>query len=87
MVGKKQFGDEEPLCETVKRNVARYFKDLNGQEPANLHELVLSQVERPLLEIVLREARGNISKAAQILGINRATLRTKLKKYELNISK
>ena len=85
MVEKNQHGDEEPLCEAVKRSVDRYFKDLNGQEPANLHGLVLSQVERPLLEIVLREARGNISKAAQILGINRATLRTKLKKYELNI--
>ena len=87
MLEKNKFKGEEPLCEAVKRNVDRYFKDLNGQEPANLHELVLSQVERPLLEIVLREAKGNISKAAQILGINRATLRTRLKKYELSINK
>ena len=87
MVDKNKFQGEEPLCDVVKRSVDRYFKDLNGQEPANLHELVLSQVERPLLEIVLREARGNISKAAQILGINRATLRRRLKKYELGINK
>ena len=75
---------EPPLCELVRSSLQRYFEDLNGQPPAELYELVIAQVERPLLEVVMRETRGNISKAAHVLGINRATLRTKLHKYGLN---
>jgi Fis family transcriptional regulator len=75
----------EPLCELVAHSLERYFQDLNGQPPAELYEFVIAQVERPLLEIVLRETRGNISRAAQILGINRATLRTRLNKYGMKI--
>jgi Fis family transcriptional regulator len=75
---------EQPLAELVRTSLERYFSDLNGQPPAELYELVITQVERPLLEIVMRETRGNISRAAQVLGINRATLRTRLHKYGLN---
>ena len=75
---------EQPLTALVKRALNRYFADLKGQPPAQLYELVVRQVEQPLLEIVMRETRGNISKAAQVLGINRATLRKKLHKYGLN---
>jgi len=75
---------DEPLCELVKKSLDRYFKDLNGQPAAELYELVISQVERPLLEIVMRETRGNVSRAAQMLGMNRGTLRTRLNKYGLN---
>ena len=74
---------EQPLTEMVRCSLERYFKDLNGQPPADLYDLVVRQVERPLLEIVMREMRGNISKAAQVLGINRATLRSRLIKYGL----
>ncbi|MCB1749022.1 MAG: Fis family transcriptional regulator [Gammaproteobacteria bacterium] len=74
---------EQPLCELVRDSLERYFADLNGEDPVNLHELVISQVERPLLEVVLRETRGNISRAAQLLGMNRATLRARLNKYQL----
>lgn len=76
-------GADQPLCELVRESIERYFADLNGEEPVNLHDLVISQVERPLLEIVLRETRGNISRAAQLLGMNRATLRTRLNKYHI----
>jgi Fis family transcriptional regulator len=48
-----------------------------------LYELILSQVEKPLFESVLKNTRGNLSKAAQVLGMNRGTLRTRLKKYGL----
>lgn len=72
---------ELPLAELVRRSLERYFEDLNGQPAAGLYELVVAQVERPLLELVMRQSRGNLSKAAQVLGINRATLRTKLQKY------
>lgn len=78
---------DEPLCETVKKSLDRYFRDLNGQPAAELYDLVISQVERPLLETVMRETRGNVSRAAQILGMNRGTLRTRLNKYGLNINK
>ena len=74
---------EAPLAEAVRRSLQRYFEDLNGQPAAGLYELVIAEVERPLLEMVMRESRGNLSKAAQALGINRATLRTKLHKYGL----
>ena len=75
---------DQPLCELVQHSLEQYFADLNGQQPAGLYELVLAQVERPLLEVVMRETRGNISRAAQLLGINRATLRTRLNKYGLS---
>lgn len=74
---------EQPLAHQVRASLQRYFEDLNGQPAAELYELVMAQVEKPLLEIVMRETRGNITKAAQVLGINRATLRTKLNKYGL----
>ncbi|MEX2480511.1 MAG: helix-turn-helix domain-containing protein [Gammaproteobacteria bacterium] len=75
---------EQPLCEMVRNSLDRYFADLNGEPPANLYELVIAQVERPLLERVMQETRGNISRAAQLLGMNRATLRTRLNKHGLN---
>jgi Fis family transcriptional regulator len=75
--------DSTPLCTLVERSVAGYFDRLNGEKPAELYELVLSQVERPLLEVTMRATRGNISRAADYLGLNRATLRKKLQKYGL----
>ncbi len=74
---------EQSLAQQVRLSLQRYFEDLNGQPAAELYELVIAQVEKPLLEIVMRETRGNITKAAQVLGINRTTLRTKLHKYGL----
>lgn len=71
----------QPLSFHVKQALERYFADLNGHTPANLYDLVLCEVERPLLEEVLRRTRGNISKAAQYLGLNRATLRKKLERH------
>ena len=74
---------ESPLAEQVRASLKKYFEDLNGQPAAELYELVIAQVEKTLLETVMHETRGNITKAAQVLGINRATLRTKLHKYGL----
>jgi Fis family transcriptional regulator len=75
---------DAPLCELVANSLDQYFEDLNGQEPAQLYDLVIDQVEKPLLEIVMRETNGNISRAAQMLGLNRATLRTRLNKHGLH---
>lgn len=76
--------DARPLAGHVRDSLERYFDELNGQPPSDLYDLVLSEIEQPLLEVVMAETRGNISKAAAFLGLNRATLRKKLHKYGLD---
>jgi len=71
------------LAACVKNALDEYFKDLDGQPPHAVYDMLLQCVERPLLEYVLNRAGGNQSKAAQILGLNRNTLRKKLKQYNL----
>lgn len=75
---------KKPLCTCVDTALKLYFMDLNGQQPSELYEMLLQEVEPPLLRHVMTYTRGNQSKAARILGINRATLRKKLEKYKLN---
>ena len=72
-----------PLRNLTEDALKKYFKDLNGHKPGELYELVLGEVETPLFETVMDYAQGNQSRAAEILGINRATLRKKLKHYYL----
>ena len=67
----------------VRETLEQYFKDLHGVEPHSMHEMFLSTVEKPLLDVVLRHADGNQSKAAEWLGINRNTLRRKLLEHKL----
>jgi Fis family transcriptional regulator len=67
----------------VRETLTQYFKDLNGAEPHSLHDMVIHTVEKPLLDVVMRQAEGNQSKAAEWLGINRNTLRRKLLEHRL----
>ncbi len=67
----------------VRETLVQYFKDLNGAEPHSLHDMVMLTVEKPLLDVVMRQADGNQSKAAEWLGINRNTLRRKLVEHKL----
>ncbi|MFO1339262.1 MAG: Fis family transcriptional regulator [Burkholderiaceae bacterium] len=67
----------------VRETLTQYFKDLNGTEPHSLHDMVMLTVEKPLLDVVMRQAEGNQSKAAEWLGINRNTLRRKLVEHKL----
>lgn len=67
-----------PLDECVRGSLETYFRDLDGTEPANLHDMLVKAVERPLLEVVMAQAQHNQSRAAQWLGLNRNTLRKKL---------
>ena len=60
-----------------------YFKNLNGHKPAEIYRLVLGEVEPPLLRAVMEHTEGNQTLAAEMLGLNRATLRKKLKQYDL----
>ncbi len=71
------------LRDHVERVVRDYFEALDGEVPSDVYELILQEIELPLLTVVLEKTRGNQSKSAQILGLNRGTLRKKLKKYHL----
>ncbi|MCC7414121.1 MAG: Fis family transcriptional regulator [Gammaproteobacteria bacterium] len=72
-----------PLACHVRDSLDLYFEALNGHEPADLYEFVVAEVERPLFEVVLARTGGNLTHAAQMLGINRGTLRKKLRKHGL----
>jgi len=71
------------LRECVTEALETYFRHLEGAEPADLYQMVLNEVERPLLEVVMAQVGGNQSRAADALGINRSTLRKKLKTHGL----
>lgn len=73
----------DPLADCVTHSIEQYFEDLNGETPNNLHNFFINEVEKPFLEVVMTKVNGNQSRAADILGINRNTLRKKLKTYNL----
>lgn len=75
---------QKPLRDSVKASLKNYLGQLNGQEVNDLYELVLAEVEQPLLDMIMQHTRGNQTKAANMMGINRGTLRKKLKKYGMN---
>jgi Fis family transcriptional regulator, factor for inversion stimulation protein len=75
---------EKCLADNVQRAMESYFDDLDGHEAGNLHSLFLEEVEKPFFEVVMKYTQGNITHAAKILGLNRVTLRSRLKKYELD---
>jgi Fis family transcriptional regulator, factor for inversion stimulation protein len=71
------------LREQVEISLEHYFSQLDGQPASDLYQMVLEQVEAPLLDAVMAYTQGNQSKAATMLGLNRGTLRKKLKQYDL----
>ncbi|MCW8828350.1 MAG: DNA-binding transcriptional regulator Fis [Gammaproteobacteria bacterium] len=73
-----------PLNGCVRKALDKYFSDLDGHSAGELYQLMLGEVERPLLEKVIEHTRGNQTQASQLLGINRGTLRKKLKQYGLD---
>lgn len=77
------YADDKPLRLCVEKTLKKYFAQLDGQNTTDLYNLVLSEVEEPLLNIVMEYVKGNQSKASEILGLNRGTLRKKLKQYNI----
>lgn len=75
---------QKTLRESVKQALKNFLSRLNGKDINDLYELILSEVEQPLLDQIMQYTRGNQTRAATIMGINRGTLRKKLKKYRLN---
>jgi Fis family transcriptional regulator, factor for inversion stimulation protein len=78
---KKLNNSEHTLSEHVRHCVEDYFIHLNGHDSSGLYQLVLTEVEKPLLETALKHADFNQTKAAKVLGLSRSTLRKKLELY------
>ena len=72
------------LSHAVKHSIRRYLYELDGAKPNNMYDLVLQQIEQPLFEAILEHTKGNQSRAAEMLGLNRGTLRKKLRSYNLH---
>ena len=88
-LAKRQFGvagdtGSERLADFVREALDNYFVHLNGHAPTDLYEMVLAEVEKPLLSCVMRHMGGNQTRAAQVLGISRSTLRKKLARYQID---
>ena len=75
---------ENELSSTVRKVMRQYFKDLDGEKCSGIYDMVVLAVEKPMLEVVMNQAQGNQTRAAQLLGLNRNTLRKKLKQHDLD---
>jgi len=73
------------LSDAVTQTLEHYFKTLEGECPSDVYKMVLGQVEKPLVEFILKQTDFNQKKAAEILGINRNTLRKKIQTYHISI--
>ncbi len=73
--------NETEMARFVRKAIDGYFKDLDGEKARGVYDMVINSVEKPLLESVLHRLQGNQSHAAQVLGINRNTLRKKMKAH------
>ncbi|GLR27163.1 MULTISPECIES: Fis family transcriptional regulator [Limnobacter] len=71
------------ISECIKLNLDKFFEDLEGENAKSVYDMVLSAVERPMLEVVMEKANQNQTIASQMLGINRNTLRKKLQQHGL----
>jgi Fis family transcriptional regulator len=74
--------NENEMARYVRKAIKEYFKDLDGEEPCcEMYDMVINCVEKPLLEMVLEQAGGNQTRASEMLGINRNTLRKKMQEH------
>ena len=78
-----QKSKNKPLSEQVRKAMKKYFAELGDTSPANVYEMVMAEVEPELLKAVMKYTNKNQSKAATALGLNRATLRKKLHRYNI----
>lgn len=74
---------QQTIRDCVERAMRNYFSHLDGHDVSDIYQMVLAEVEIPLLEVVLEYTRNNQSRAAEALGLNRGTLRKKLKQYDM----
>ena len=83
MTRKHKLNGSNEICRSVDKSLDEYFKRLDGETPTGVYDMVISHVERALLASIMARAEGNQTQAADILGLNRNTLRAKLVKYKL----
>jgi Fis family transcriptional regulator len=76
--------EETEIAACMRRSLNRYFKDLDGETPSEIYNMVLGAMEKPLLIFILDRSEGNQTRAAEMLGINRNTLRKKMREYGLS---
>ena len=82
-IGSDEARNPRPLRDSVDEALRNYFQHLEGQDVTDVYNMVLSEVEAPLLESVMNYVKGNQTRASEVLGLNRGTLRKKLKQYNL----
>jgi len=73
--------NENEVAACLRRAMEQYFADLDGEQAGSIYQMVIGCVEKPVLEVVLKHAQGNQTHAAELLGINRNTLRKKMKDH------
>ena len=73
--------NENEIARCVRKAMDGYFRDLDGERPCAIYDMVIRAVERPMLEVVMKQAQGNQLRASEMLGINRNTLRKKLNNH------
>ena len=81
---RSESGRENELSLTVRKLMRQYFKDLEGEKTCDIYDMVVKAVEKPMLEVVMLQAQGNQTRAAQLLGLNRNTLRKKLQQHGMD---
>ena len=82
-MGVGAVSNRSPLKQSVEMALENYFEQLDGYEATNLYKMVMDEVEQSLFSFTLQQVNGNQCKAASLLGINRGTLRKKLRQYQL----
>lgn len=80
---KKRLNGTSDICRSVDRSLDEYFKRLDGEPPTGVYDMVIGHVERALLVSIMARTEGNQTQAADMLGMNRTTLRAKLAKHKL----
>ncbi len=73
----------DQIADAIQHAMAQYFQDLDGEAPSAIYDMVMARVEKPLIQMVLDYSQGNQTRAAEFLGLNRNTLRKKMKQYDL----
>ena len=75
--------NENEIASCVRKAVDGYLNDLDGEKPCPIYNMVMKSVEKPLIELAMKHANGNQTLAAELLGINRNTLRNKIKQFKI----
>jgi len=75
--------NENEIEACIRKSIKKYLQDLDGEEPSNIYDMVIHSVEKPLITAVMKHTEGNQTQAARMLGINRNTLRNKIKQYQI----